>query len=426
MTSLTQLKIVIASPNDVREEREALDREIQKVNRFIAERLGLTLKALRWETDTYPGFHIHGPQGLVDSILNIQYCDIFIGILWKRFGTPIKENGETGTEHEFYEAYEAWKENQRPHIMLYFNQKEYSHKTPAELEQHKAVLNFKENLPKEGLYWEYNGLEEFKDLVFGHLSLYLQDDKLLFKETGKKRSVAKNSKRRIIYNDLNKNIFSPLLDYELETPYDYPISRLKLYYDLSSLKENPDYEEAKLHWEQDLKDIGIDPEVIEAQVKVLNKDVDMFFTSQIREPVIAAITTGGIFTAFESGTDIPALNQISIPNVIKELQSDWIEDTGVDQRYENDTHYYVLGNAIIATIEPQDETRLDHIINSLRSKDSPISLAIQALKQRRATILDDVKALNKEMKKRIINPINKNLYKTTCSQCDDYVISSMN
>jgi hypothetical protein len=40
-------------------------------------------------------------------------------------------------------------------------------------------------------------------------------------------------------------MFSPLLDYKLETPYDYPISRLKLYYDLSSLKENSDYEEAK-------------------------------------------------------------------------------------------------------------------------------------------------------------------------------------
>jgi hypothetical protein len=38
------------------------------------------------------------------------------------------------------------------------------------------------------------------------------------------------------------------------------------------LKENPDYEEAKLHWEQD-QDIGIDPEVIEAQVNTLNNDV---------------------------------------------------------------------------------------------------------------------------------------------------------
>jgi hypothetical protein len=61
------------------------------------------------------------------------------------------------------------------------------------------------------------------------------------------------------------------------------------------------------------------------------------------------------------------LNHISIPRIIEQLQSDWIEDTGVDQRYKNDTHYYVLGNTIIATIEPQDETRLDHIINNLRS-----------------------------------------------------------
>ena len=190
------------------------------------------------------------------------------------------------------------------------------------------------------------------------------------------------------------------------------------------MKENPDYEEAKLHWEQDLKDIGIDPEVIEAQVKGLNKDVDMFFTSQIREPVIAAITTAGIFTAFESGTDIPALNQISIPNVIKELQSDWIEDAGVDQRYENDTHYYVLGGGqTIATIEPQDETRFDDIINNLRSKDNLISRRIQAFKEHRVAILNDVMKLNKEIDKRITNRISKKLYKTTCSNCDDNALA---
>jgi hypothetical protein len=237
------------------------------------------------------------------------------------------------------------------------------------------------------------------------------------KKQEKKRSVAKNSKRRIIYNDLNKNIFSPLLRYKLETPYDYPISRLKLYYDLSSLKENPDYEEAKLHWEQDLKDIGIDPEVIEAQVNGLNKDVEMFFTSQIREPVIAAITTGGIFTAFESRTDVPPLNHISIPSVIKELQSDWIENTRVNQRYEEVTHHYILGGGqIIATIEPQDETRLKDIINDLRSNSS-IRRTIQGFSQRKDTILDDVKKLNSEINKRIVNQIRKKLYKTTCSKC---------
>ena len=244
-------------------------------------------------------------------------------------------------------------------------------------------------------------------------------DKVPLKEI-EKRSLA--DKRQVIYNDLDKNIFSPLLRLLYRRAYITTLDRIKLYYDLSSLKENPDYEEAKLHWEQDLKDIGIDPKRIESQVDGLNTDIDRFFTSQIREPVIAAITTGGIFTAFESGTDIPALNQISIPNVIKELQSDWIEGTGVDQRYEKDTHYYLLGNAIIATVEPQDETRLDHIINSLRSKDNLISHHIQAFKERRATILDDVMKMNREIDKRIINRISKKLYKTTCPMCDDNVL----
>jgi hypothetical protein len=148
-------------------------------------------------------------------------------------------------------------------------------------------------------------------------------DKLL--EEIHKRSLA--ARRQVIYNDIIKNIFSPLLDHKLETLYDYPISRLKLYYDLSSLKENPDYDEAKLHWKQDLKDIGIDPEMIEAQVNALNKDVDIFFTSQIRKPVIDAITADGIFTAFESRTGIPPLNHVCIHNVIKQLERDWIEDT---------------------------------------------------------------------------------------------------
>ena len=86
---------------------------------------------------------------MIDPILNIDDCDILIGIFWKRFGTPIKEDGKTGTEHEFYNAYEAWKKNGRPQIMLYFNQKEYFPKTSGESEQQTAVLKFKESFPKE-------------------------------------------------------------------------------------------------------------------------------------------------------------------------------------------------------------------------------------------------------------------------------------
>src|SRR5215469_6529800 len=124
VTYLKQIRIVVASPNDVIKEREALANSIiDRVNRNTAERLGLILKLGRWETDTYPCLHIDGPQGLVDSILKIEDCDILIGIFWKRFGTPTPD-GKTGTEHEFYKAYDAWKKNKRPQVMLYFNQKE--------------------------------------------------------------------------------------------------------------------------------------------------------------------------------------------------------------------------------------------------------------------------------------------------------------
>lgn len=122
------------------------------MNRNTAEDLGLVLKAVRWEADSYPGFHVDGPQGLIDPILKIEDCDILICIFWKRFGTPTKKDSKTGTEHEFDKAYEAWKQNNRPHIMLYFNQKAYSPKGPEDSEQHLAVLNFKKNIPKEALH----------------------------------------------------------------------------------------------------------------------------------------------------------------------------------------------------------------------------------------------------------------------------------
>ena len=59
---LKQLRIVIASPNDVKEEREALVRVIERVNRNTAEGLGLILRTVCWETDSYPGFHVDGVQ----------------------------------------------------------------------------------------------------------------------------------------------------------------------------------------------------------------------------------------------------------------------------------------------------------------------------------------------------------------------------
>jgi len=139
------LRIVVASPSDVQAERDLLPDIIEELNRGIAGERGLRLELSRWETDAYPGFHPGGPQGLIDPILKITECDLLIGIFWKRFGTPTPD-GKTGTEHEFWTAYETWKEKGRPQIMVYFSQTPHTPKSRSETDQWGQVLEFQYNL----------------------------------------------------------------------------------------------------------------------------------------------------------------------------------------------------------------------------------------------------------------------------------------
>jgi len=131
------------------------------------------MELIRWETDSYPGFHPDGPQGLIDPVIRVEDCDILVGIFWKRFGTPTKESA-SGTAHEFQVAYEAWKKNNRPQVMVYFNQKSYSPQSKEETDQWGQVLQFRKEFPKEGLWWPYRGSGKFEDLLRNHLTNFVR------------------------------------------------------------------------------------------------------------------------------------------------------------------------------------------------------------------------------------------------------------
>jgi formylglycine-generating enzyme required for sulfatase activity len=169
-----EIRIVVASPGDVQAERDALAHIIEELNDGVAADRNVRLALSRWETDTYPGFHPEGPQGLVDAKLRIAECDIVIGIFWKRFGTPVKD-ADSGTEHEFRTAYESWKKTNRPHVMMYFNQAPYTPQSAREAEQWAKVLKFREEFPSESLWWKYDGAPEFERTVRRHLSKFIQD-----------------------------------------------------------------------------------------------------------------------------------------------------------------------------------------------------------------------------------------------------------
>lgn len=109
--TLTKVRIFVASPGDVADERARLARVVESMNKSggLAEWLGLTLELLRWDTHVPPD--VGRPQGLIFDRLDPRGWDIFVGILWTRFGTetgaargPDGEHYLSGTEEEFEEA----------------------------------------------------------------------------------------------------------------------------------------------------------------------------------------------------------------------------------------------------------------------------------------------------------------------------------
>ena len=76
---LTPIKLVIASPGDVKAERSVVTLVADELNKTLAQKLGFQFMPLMWETDAYPGFHIDGPQALIDEGLTIKDSDIVVG-----------------------------------------------------------------------------------------------------------------------------------------------------------------------------------------------------------------------------------------------------------------------------------------------------------------------------------------------------------
>ena len=102
------VRVVVVSPGDVERERGVAQTVVDELNRGVARVRGCRLALWRWEIDARPGMHLHGPQGLIDEVMDIRDADIVVGVFWKRFGTPTGD-ADSGTEHELRRAWAAWR-----------------------------------------------------------------------------------------------------------------------------------------------------------------------------------------------------------------------------------------------------------------------------------------------------------------------------
>lgn len=167
------VSLFIASPGDVATERNHVAGVAAALNRNTAAERDVQFKVLGWKTDVRPRVHEQGPQGPIDEDLPIVQCDIVVGILWKRFGTPIPEmGGETGTEHEIRAAIAASRQSGKPEVVICFNDAPYRPKDVAESKRATRVLEFREQI--RGLELTYDGADDFRDKIRDYLEKYLK------------------------------------------------------------------------------------------------------------------------------------------------------------------------------------------------------------------------------------------------------------
>jgi len=108
------VKVFIASPSDLNEERTKFPDIITEVNRIKANSKKIQLEPVGWE-DTLPGKG--RPQKLINK--DIRNCELIVMLLWKRWGSSTGKY-TSGFEEEYELASSLNKRTGKPDIWLYF------------------------------------------------------------------------------------------------------------------------------------------------------------------------------------------------------------------------------------------------------------------------------------------------------------------
>jgi Domain of unknown function (DUF4062) len=169
----TVLTAFVASPADVEEERAMLEEVIRELNTTWSKDFKLRIELIKWETHSFPAAG-GDPQSTINKQIGDDY-DIFIGIMWARFGTPTSKK-ESGTEEEFERAYSRHLNNPNSiRIMFYFKDAPVA---PSKVDgaQLSKISAFKKKLGEEGTYyWTFNDQRQFASSLRLHLSRVIQD-----------------------------------------------------------------------------------------------------------------------------------------------------------------------------------------------------------------------------------------------------------
>ena len=164
--------VLVACPSDVQEEAGLVRRAVEEINLGMAPLLAARLEVVDWQTHASPGIG-SDPQDVINRQLPEDY-DIFLGVMWARFGTATPRAG-SGTEEEFDRALTRYQANRSGvRILFYFKQAALPPDAidPAQLQKVQA---FRERLKQEGVFYrDFGPSDDFERQVRQHLNQQLR------------------------------------------------------------------------------------------------------------------------------------------------------------------------------------------------------------------------------------------------------------
>ena len=157
------LRVFLASPGDLEEERDAVRDAVDEFNRCWADALGYHLELDGWEETVSASGR---PQDLINEKMN--KCHFFIGMIWRKWGTQPghDEKYSSGFQEEFERSRARYEESGSPDISLFLKEiPEKDMEDPGD--ELKQVLEFRKKIEEEKniLYQKFTTPQEMEKLA---------------------------------------------------------------------------------------------------------------------------------------------------------------------------------------------------------------------------------------------------------------------
>lgn len=151
--------IFVSSPGDVSQDRRIVLDEMQAWNQRNAKNRGCFLNPLTWEDLVSPDIG-ESSQDVINVEVGDDY-DVFLGLMWGRFGTPTTK-AESGTQEEFERALKRKNEGGALRISFFFRKSDIP-LDDIDIDQLGKVRKFQKELGEFGAF--YGQYSDERELV---------------------------------------------------------------------------------------------------------------------------------------------------------------------------------------------------------------------------------------------------------------------